>query len=116
MLIMVKHLTMAILVFLLDSSIDSHGIYATMIPAHLLMLLKSTGVSVIPIRPLSVSHSCFTHTEMRSVVATKTIAMMVTSCSNDRVCLFARKGFITESDIKENFSVRDTAGQKWNTD
>ena len=91
MLIMVKHLTMAILVFLLDSSIDSHGIYATMIPAHLLMLLKSTGVSVIPIRPLSVSHSCFTHTEMRSVVATKTIAMMVTSCSNDRECAFLQE-------------------------
>ena len=62
-------------------SIDSHGIHLRhwIIPAHLLILLKSTGVSVEPIRPLSVSHSCFTHTynytEMRSVVATKTMAM-----------------------------------------
>ena len=106
MLIMVKHLTMAILVFLLDSSIDSHGIilYATMIPAHLLMLLKSTGVSVIPIRPLSISHSCFTHTEMRSVVATKTIAMMVTSCSNDRECAFLQeKGLSLKAILKRNF-------------
>ena len=47
-------------------------------------------------------------TEMRSV--------RQWHCHNDRVCLLTRKVFITESDIKENFAVRNTGVQKWNTD